>query len=137
MEVEVSVTQLCPTLCNPWTIAHQVPLSMEFSRPEYWSGWPFCSSGDLPNPGIEPRSQALQADSLPSQPLRTSLWEYPFIFKHATCPWVCFSLLLSPSKLNSSDLHPRFYQQNFVSTSIHPWLSCPFPYSFSCVCPKS
>ena len=47
----------------PWTIQ-----SMEFSRPEYWSGQPFPSSGDLPNPGIEPRSPALQADSLPAEP---------------------------------------------------------------------
>ena len=42
--------------------------SMGFSRPEYWHGWPFPSSGDLPNPGIEPRSPALQADSLPAKP---------------------------------------------------------------------
>ena len=41
---------------------------MEFSRPEYWSGYPFPSSGDLPNPGIEPRSPALQTDSLPAEP---------------------------------------------------------------------
>ena len=41
---------------------------MEFSRPEYWSGWPFPSSGDLPNPGIEPRSPSLKADSLPAEP---------------------------------------------------------------------
>ena len=41
---------------------------MEFSRPEYWSGWPFPSPGDLPNTGIEPRSPALQADSLPAEP---------------------------------------------------------------------
>ena len=40
----------------------------EFSRSEYWSGWPFPSLGDLPNPGIEPRSPALQADSLPAEP---------------------------------------------------------------------
>jgi len=39
----------------PWTVAHQAPLSMEFSRQEYWSGLPFPSPGDLPNPGIEPR----------------------------------------------------------------------------------
>ena len=43
-------------------------LSMEFSRPEYWSGLPFPSPGDLPNPEIEPRSPALQADSLPAEP---------------------------------------------------------------------
>ena len=42
-----------------WTIVHQAPQSMEFSRQEYWSGLPFPSPGDLPNPGIEPRSPAL------------------------------------------------------------------------------
>ena len=46
-----------------WTVAHQAPLSMGFSRQEYWSGLPFPSPGDLPNPGIEPRSPALQADA--------------------------------------------------------------------------
>ena len=48
---------------TPWTIE-----SGEFSRPEYWSGWPFPSPGDLPNPGIEPRSPALQVNSLPDEP---------------------------------------------------------------------
>ena len=52
----------------PWTVAHQAPLSMGFSRREYWSGLPFPSPGDLPNPGIEPRSPALQADALTSEP---------------------------------------------------------------------
>ena len=52
----------------PWTIAHQAPLGMEFSRQEYWSGLPFPSPGDLPDRGIEPRSPALQADSLLSEP---------------------------------------------------------------------
>ena len=47
-----------------WTVAHQAPLSMEFSREEYWSGLPFPSLGGLPNPGIKPRSPGLQADSL-------------------------------------------------------------------------
>ena len=46
-----------------WTVAYQAPQSMEFSRQEYWSGLPFPSLGDLPNPGIEPGSPALQADS--------------------------------------------------------------------------
>ena len=50
------VTESCPTLATPWTVAHQAPLSMEFFRQEYWSGLPFPSPGDLPNPGIEPRS---------------------------------------------------------------------------------
>ena len=53
---------------NPWTIAYQALLSMGFSRQEYLNGLPFPSPGDLPDPGIEPGSPALQADSLPSEP---------------------------------------------------------------------
>ena len=52
---------------TPWTVAHQAPLFMEFSRREYWSWLPFPSPADLPDPGIKPRSPALQADSLPSE----------------------------------------------------------------------
>ena len=51
-----------------WTVAPQAPLSMEFSRQEYWSELPFPPSGDLLDPGIEPGSPALPADSLPSEP---------------------------------------------------------------------
>ena len=51
-----------------WTVAHQALPSMEFSRQEYWSGLPFPSPGDLPDPGIELRSTALQADALTSEP---------------------------------------------------------------------
>ena len=51
-----------------WTVAHQAPLSMGFSRQEYWSGLPFPSPGDIPNPGIEPRSPALLAAALTSEP---------------------------------------------------------------------
>ena len=51
-----------------WAIAYQAPPSMEFSRQEYWSGLPFPSPGDLPDPGIQPGSPALQADALPSEP---------------------------------------------------------------------
>ena len=53
---------------TPWTVADKAPLSVEFSRQEYWSGSPFPSPGDLPKPGIEPRSPALQADALLSEP---------------------------------------------------------------------
>ena len=52
---------------TPWIVARQATLSIEFSRQEYWSGYPFPSPGDLPNPGIEPVSPALQADSLPAE----------------------------------------------------------------------
>ena len=55
------------TLVTPGTVAHQAPPSMRFSRQESWSGFPFPSQGDLPNPGIKPRSPALQADSLPTE----------------------------------------------------------------------
>ena len=53
---------------TPWTVAHQPPPSMRFSRQEYWSGLPFPSPGDLPDPGIEHRSPTLQADALTSEP---------------------------------------------------------------------
>ena len=53
---------------TPWTVAYKAPLSMEFSRQEYWSGLPFPSPGDLPDPGIKPKSPALQTDALPSEP---------------------------------------------------------------------
>ena len=61
------VTQSCSTLVAPWTVACQTPLPMGFSRQEYWRGLPFPSPGDLPSPGLEPRSPALQADSLPTE----------------------------------------------------------------------
>ena len=62
------MVKTCPTLATPWTVACQVPLSVGFPRQEYWSGLPFPSPGDLPDPGIEPGSPALQADSLPFEP---------------------------------------------------------------------
>ena len=61
------VAKSCPTLVTPWTVACQCLLSVGFSRQEYWSGLPFPSPGDLPDPGIETMSLALQADSLPNE----------------------------------------------------------------------
>ena len=61
------VAKLCPTLVTPRIGARQAPLSMGFSRQQYWSGSPFPSPGDLPNSGTEPGSPALQADSLPTE----------------------------------------------------------------------
>ena len=58
----------CLTLANPWTVPCQAPLSLGFPRQEYWSGLPFLSPVDLPDPGIIPEFTALQADSLPSEP---------------------------------------------------------------------
>ena len=62
------LTQPCLTLVIPCKVAHQAPPFMEFSRQEYWSGLPFPSPEDLPDPGIEPCSPILQADALPSEP---------------------------------------------------------------------
>ena len=72
------VAKSCPTLTTSWTAAHQAPLSMRFSR-QYWSGLPFPSLGDLPNPEIEPWSPALQADSLstelPGKLIHVDVWQ--------------------------------------------------------------
>ena len=75
---------------TPWTVAHQAPPSMGFSRQEYWSGLPFPFPGDLPDPGIEPRSPAFQADTLtsklPGKPFKhlgkckcVSCWTWPLL----------------------------------------------------------
>ena len=61
------------TFWDPWTVAHQTPLSMGVLRQEYWSGLPFPSPGNLPDPGIEPKSLTLQTDSLPSEPPEKSI----------------------------------------------------------------
>ena len=65
---EVKSLSRVQLFATPWTVAHQAPPSMGFSRQEYWSGLPFPSPEDLPNPGIEPRSPALRADALTSEP---------------------------------------------------------------------
>ena len=70
----------------PWTVAYQAPLSMEFSRQEYWSGLPFPSPGDLPDLGIEPTSPTLQADALPSKPLRKPQMK---VKAAHSCPTLC------------------------------------------------
>ena len=68
MKLKVKLLSRVQLFVTLWTIAHQTPPSMGFSRQERWSGLPFPSPGDLPDPGIEPRSPALQADALPSEP---------------------------------------------------------------------
>ena len=67
------------TLVTPWTVSCQVPLSMGFSRQENWSGLPCPPPGDLPNPGMEARSPAGQADSLPSQPRMSKIFLCPHL----------------------------------------------------------
>ena len=68
MKVKVKSLSCVQLFATLWTVARQAPLSLGFSRQEYWSGLPFPSPEDLPNPGIEPGSPALQADALSSEP---------------------------------------------------------------------
>ena len=77
LKVKVKSLSRVWLFATPWTVAHQASPSMEFSRHEYWSGLPIPSPGDLPDPGIEPRSPALQADTLPSElpgNLESTIW---------------------------------------------------------------
>ena len=69
-KVKVKSVSCVWLFATPWTVAYQAPLSMGFSGQEYWSGLPFPSPGDLPDPRKEPRSPALQADALNSEPPR-------------------------------------------------------------------
>ena len=80
------------TFANPWTVACQAPLSMEFSRQEHWSGLPCPPPGDIPDPGIEPRSPTLQADSLPSEPPHK--------------PYTSLMLLKEKNKMKIANSHP-------------------------------
>ena len=67
-QVNVKSLSRVRLFATPWTVAYQAPPSMGFSRQEYWSGLPFPSPGDLPDPGIEPVSSALEGDALTSEP---------------------------------------------------------------------
>ena len=70
MKVKVKSLSRLRLFVTPLTVAYQAPPSIGFSRQEYWSGLPLPSPGNLPHPGIEPGSPALQADALPSEPSR-------------------------------------------------------------------
>ena len=94
----LSCVQLFAT---PWTIQ-----SIEFSKPEYWSGWPFPTPGDLPNPGIEPRSPTLQADFLPAEPQGK-----PHMFKRQS--WI--------SKLGQTPFHASHHQVSMQGYLNLPW----------------
>ena len=78
MKVKVKSLSRVRLSVTPWTVDYQASRSMGFSRQEYWSGLPFPSPGDLPDPGIKPESPALEADALTSEPPR--IRSYYFIF---------------------------------------------------------
>ena len=82
---EVKSLSCVRLFATPWTVAHQAPPSMGFSRQEYWSGLPFPSPGDLPDPGIEARSPALQADALTSEPPGMPLHIHVSTWKKSIC----------------------------------------------------
>ena len=96
MKVKVKSLSRVRLLVTPKTVAHQAPLSMGFSRQEYWSGLPFLSPGDLPNPGIESRSPALQADALRSEPSGIS-W---CLNCEISCLNYLFSTLITPATVS-------------------------------------
>ena len=118
--LELSRVRLFAT---PWAVAYKAPLSMEFLRQEYWSGLPFPSPGDLPNPGIEPGSPALQADSLSSEPPRKPAKSYTWTQKQAPsfrcckptdlqtpeCAWV------EVSRGMTTDLQGSLWQEQVIS----------------------
>ena len=89
----VLVAQSCLTLCNLMNCSCQGPLSLEFSRQEYWSGLPFPSPGDLPEPGIKPGTLELQVDALLSQ----LLWKHQTSDWLETKGWLCWLLINSPT----------------------------------------
>ena len=97
---------------TPWTVAYQAPLSLGFSRQEYWSRLPFPSPGDLPNPGIEPRSPALQADTLPSEPLGKLSVQFSLVAQ--SCSTLC-----NPMNCSMPGL-PVYHQLlEFTQTHVH------------------
>ena len=135
----LSHIQLFATL---WTVAHQAPPPVVFSRQEYWSGLPFTSPGDLPDPGIIPRSPALQAEALTSEPPGKPLSLNYVIINNKTrccrsyqlssvaqsCPTLCDPLNHSTPGLPVHHQLPQFTQNRVhrVSDAIqpsHPWSS--------------
>ena len=118
----VLVTQLCPTLVTQLSIVFQAPLSMGFPRQESWSGLPFPSPGDLPDPGIDPMSLALQDDSLPLSSREAILAVACQIYQN--------EVLLDCVKIMASFVF--FFLPSFLFSSLPSFLLC-FP-SFLHLC---
>ena len=140
-KVKVLLTQVCPLFATLWTVAHQAPLSMEFSRQEYWSGLPFPSPEYLPKPVTEPRSPALQADSLPSEPPNKKYILFPNILaipqtipcqKHSLillkCSCLKNSIVFALASLTGTSIFwgQRLFQGIFIGNQL-VFAECPNP----------
>ena len=125
------VAKLCLTLVSSWTVACQVPLDMEFSRQEYWGGLPFPSPGGLPDPGIKPRSSALEADALRTEPSekptiqRQILYCRIYVFLVTFLTWKIFYLLLDVYTLKKN-LNWNYTEYHFIAYLLH--LHCVLPH---------
>ena len=119
------------TLYNPTDCSLHGPLPMEFSRQEYWSGLPCPPPGNLPNPGIEPRSPTLQADSLQSEPPVIYIRSDQIRSVAQSCPTLCDPMNRSTPGLPVHHQLPEFTQTHVhrVSDAIQPFhpLSSPSP----------
>ena len=90
MKVKVKSLSRVRLFATTWTVAYQAPPSMGFSRQECWSGSPFPSPGDLPDPGIEPRSPASQTDCGPSQKVREKVLKYGMVSSYELGNFIAF-----------------------------------------------
>ena len=97
LKVKVKLLSHVQLFGTPWTVALQAPPSMGFSRQEYWSGLPFPSPGDLPDPGIRPRAPALQADALTSEPPGKPSLGPPFAWPGTDWDWIPQSHRFTPN----------------------------------------
>ena len=114
VKVKVKSLSRVRLFATPWTVAYQAPPSMGFSRPEYWSGLPFPSPGDRPDPGIEPRSPTLEAGALPSEPPGNPCVKWtvsPSVVSDSAIPWTAWN---SPGKNTGVGCH--FLLQGIVPT---------------------
>ena len=124
MSVSVKSLSHVRLFVTPRTAAYQAPPSMGFSRQEYWSGLPFCSPGDLPDPGIEPRSPTFQADALTSEPAGRccrSSWQI------LISSWYCITGNITPSQKpvignwSSYPLDEQILPRDPISCSLGDW----------------
>ena len=107
---------------TPWTVTYQAPPSLGFSRQEYWSGLPFPSPADLPNPGIKPGSPVLQADALPSEPPDLIDTDWPFLTQ-CWCHYLKSKWSVNLSKPIINEFHSDHLFLLFLSPASLPFFS--------------